>query len=286
MNHLLIIDPQNDFCDLPETYRPTLSEGVAPCEPALPVVGAHADMLRIAQVIERAGSAIDGLTVTLDSHDSFDIGHPSFWRRGDGSRVEPFTQVTLADVRAGSIRPCRVELEPRILRYLGELESQGRYRHTVWPVHCELGTWGHNVHVEVQRAYHRWEAATAGSVGKILKGRNPYTEQYSAFKAEVVDPEDSATGENLELLALVKGAERVYIAGEASSHCVKATVEHLVEYLSPSERERLVLLTDCMSAVAGFEELEHQLFGMASKLGLRQKTAAEALVELRGGRAS
>lgn len=36
--HLLIIDPQNDFCDLPAGYLPadqTL--------PALPVTGAHAD---------------------------------------------------------------------------------------------------------------------------------------------------------------------------------------------------------------------------------------------------
>ena len=49
---LLIIDPQNDFCDLPESWRghdPVRNVTVAP---ALPVAGAHADMLRLAALID------------------------------------------------------------------------------------------------------------------------------------------------------------------------------------------------------------------------------------------
>ena len=43
--HLLVIDPQNDFCDLPATWLPP------DAAPALAVPGAHADMLRVAQLI-------------------------------------------------------------------------------------------------------------------------------------------------------------------------------------------------------------------------------------------
>jgi hypothetical protein len=42
-NHLLIIDPQNDFCDLPDAYCPTLPQDAgARLRPSLPVGGAHA----------------------------------------------------------------------------------------------------------------------------------------------------------------------------------------------------------------------------------------------------
>ena len=44
--HLLIIDPQNDFCDLPLVYQGSEFDATAkapvPVAPALPVAGAHA----------------------------------------------------------------------------------------------------------------------------------------------------------------------------------------------------------------------------------------------------
>ena len=70
---LLVIDPQNDFCDLPASDRPAGSA------PSLPVAGAHADMQRLAAFIRAQGCQIDAITVTLDSHHRFDIVHPDFW---------------------------------------------------------------------------------------------------------------------------------------------------------------------------------------------------------------
>ncbi|HWT18121.1 MAG TPA: cysteine hydrolase, partial [Variovorax sp.] len=46
--HLLVIDPQNDFCDLPADWLGTDAATGTPLQPALPVAGAHADMLRLA----------------------------------------------------------------------------------------------------------------------------------------------------------------------------------------------------------------------------------------------
>ncbi|MFM2054363.1 MAG: hypothetical protein RL456_2400, partial [Pseudomonadota bacterium] len=42
--HLLLIDAQNDFCDLP---------GEAGARPALPVPGADADLRRVAALVRR-----------------------------------------------------------------------------------------------------------------------------------------------------------------------------------------------------------------------------------------
>jgi len=79
----------------------------------------------------------------------------------------------------------------------------------------------------------------------------------------------------------LRRAERLYIAGEASSHCVKATTEHLVEALSEEEARRLVLISDGMSTVAGFEAAAREFVAAMQARGVSVKTAAEVLEELR-----
>jgi nicotinamidase-related amidase len=83
----------------------------------------------------------------------------------------------------------------------------------------------------------------------------------------------------------LKRADRVYITGEAGSHCVKATTEHLVEQLSSAERAKLVLVTDCMSPVAGFEDAQRDFVRRMQVLGVKTATMAEALSELLEGAA-
>ena len=274
---LLIIDPQNDFCDVPAGYRPVDPLTGAAVAPALPVAGAHADMLRTAQFISAAGSSLDEITVTLDSHHQLDIAHPTFWRTGAGDVVPAFTPITAALVRAGDFQPRDPTALPRALAYLDDLEARGRYTLMVWPVHCEMGSWGHDVHADVRDAYNRWERARLRNVRKVSKGENPWTEHYSAIQAEVPDSEDEHTQLNTALLAALDRAELLFIAGEASSHCVRATTEHIVANLPGGRPERLVLLTDCMSPVAGFEA-QHQAFldEMRAK-GVRLATSTEAI---------
>lgn len=256
---LLIIDPQNDFCDLPLDWRPMDPVSGKPAAPALPVAGAHADMLRLAQLIRAGAGGISAITVTLDSHHRLDIAHPAFWKTGAGDSVVPFTPITSAQVRLGAFVPRNASMLPRAMAYLDELERRGRYTLMVWPVHCEIGSWGHNVHPAVKTAYNLWEERHLRLVQKVSKGSNPWTEHYSALQAEVPDPQDAATQLNLPLITSLGQAELIVIAGEASSHCVKATTEHLVENLTSGQAQKIVLLTDCMSPVAGFET-QHQDF--------------------------
>lgn len=261
--HLLAIDPQNDFCDLPESWNHRDPATGRPCPLALPVAGAHADMQRLAEFLRRMGPRIDGVTVTLDSHQRYDVAHPLFWQARGGAEVAPFTPITAAQVRAGEFLPRDAVALPRVLAYLDALESQGRYTLMVWPVHCEIGSGGHGVHAALLAAYAEWQALRGQAVHAVFKGMNPWTEHYSAIEAEVPDPQDPATALNRPLLERLGAAECMVIAGEASSHCVRATTEHIVQYL-PRLRpgwtpERIVLLTDCMSPVRGFEA-QHDAF--------------------------
>lgn len=279
--HLLIIDPQNDFCDLPAAYCPAATDGSdRRVQPALPVAGAHDDMVRVADFIDRCGAQLAAITVTLDSHQRVDIAHPPFWEQGDGSPVAPFTPVTAQAVRDGLYRPRAAAALPRVLAYLDALEASGRYVHMVWPVHCEIGSWGNNVHADVRAAYNRWEERRLAIVNKVVKGTNPWTEHYSAIRAEVPDPQDDDTQLNRALIARLQAADLVLICGEAGSHCVKATTEHIVEQFAGCE-QRLVLLTDCMSPVTGFEPQYADFLRAMAARGVRCTTSVTLAAEWR-----
>ncbi len=208
------------------------------------------------------------------------IERPALWQQADGSPVAPFTQISAADVRAGTYRPRPAGALPRVLAYLDALEAGGRYTLMVWPVHCEIGTWGHNVQEDVRQAYNRWEAAALQPARKVLKGMNAWTEHYSALQAEVPDPRDPDTCMNTRLLAALAAGARIVIAGEAGSHCVRATTEHLLERLPSRDAGKLVLLEDCMSPVQGFEAQQQAFLDALRARGAAVTTSDALAAEL------
>lgn len=246
---LLVIDPQNDFCDIPEGERP------AGAAPALPVAGADADMKRLAAFISRAGGRLAGIHVSLDSHHPVDIAHPAWWADAAGNAPAPFSVITAADVAEG-VWQARAAAQREYSRgYVEALAARGRYPLVVWPEHCLIGGWGHNVHPAVWQALTQWERQRLAAVDYVIKGANPRTEHYSAVQAEVPDPADPETLLNRRLVDALRGAERVIVAGEALSHCVANTLRDIVSQWSAEEVKKLVLLTDCCSSVPGFEVL-------------------------------
>lgn len=280
--HLLIIDPQNDFCDLPEDWLPTdpdlVAAGAADVKvrPQLAVPGAHNDMLRLAEVIKRGSRGLSDISVTLDSHHFLGIERPTFWMTGDGKEVGPFTQITAADVRSGKFLPRNPAVLDRVLSYLDALEQTSAYKLMVWTVHCQIGTWGHNVHSAVRKAYNAWEAEHFAVVDKITKGSNPFTEHYSPMKAEVPDPSDPSTQLNTGFINNIAKADLTLIAGEASSHCVKGGVEDLANNFGTTSLSNIALISDCMSPVGGFEGQAQGFLDDMKARGLQIITAAEA----------
>ena len=274
--HLLLIDPQNDFCDLPADWLPRSPVSGDLIRPALPVAGAHADLQRTASLVKRLGGQLDAITVTLDSHHRIDIAHPGFWvEMASGRAPGPFTPITAAQVRASEYLPRDAGQLGRVLAYLDALEATGRYTLMVWPVHCQMGSWGHGVHAGLQAALDAWADAAGRSVDVVTKGENPWTEHYSALQAEVPDPTDESTELNQALLAALDRFDRVLIAGEAGSHCVRATVEHLAAHLRSRQLGKLVLLTDCISPVAGFEAQQAEFLAAMRAQGLQLALSTE-----------
>lgn len=252
---LLIIDPQNDFLDIPGA--------------TLPVTGANADMDRLATWLQQHTAEVESITVTLDSHASVGIERTSFWQHGDGKPVDPFTVITAADLQAGKYKPRHSGTEAEVQAYLQALETNAKRQLVVWPVHCVIGTWGHNIHGALSAALADWEAQTGKICDKVLKGQNHMTEQYSAFKAEVPRADDPRTALRRDLLErLNKGNNTLLVAGEASSHCVAASVDDMLANLSSERLRQTVLLTDCMSPVGGFEESADAMVDRARRHGV------------------
>jgi len=277
--HLLVIDPQNDFCDIPPEACPNV--GSRRVAPALPVPGAQADMQRLGQVITRLGAAIGSITVTMDSHPYVAIERTTFWKTKEGGPVEPFTVIDAEDVRSGRFVPARDR--ELVISQLRALQAGGRRKLVVWPVHCVTGTWGHNIHVAVADALNAWEALSGRTVRKVLKGEYPFSEHYGAFQAETPLEDVASTQFNLPLAErLTHDVDWLLVAGEASSHCVAESVTQLLDAIrrgavATRPGFRVALLQDCMSPVPSFEAAERDFHARAEAAGVRRLASLEAL---------
>lgn len=258
--HGLFIDPQEDFCN---------PSG------ALFVPGADADVRRLAALVDRFGGRFDALHVTLDTHHTRDIAHPAWWVDAAGKHPAPFTIVTGEDVAAGRWRAADPTAQTRSAAYVGALAKNGRYPLCIWPYHCRIGTPGHAVAAPLGEALTRWELAH-GAVDWVFKGDNPWTEHYSALKADVPDPDDPRTALNRRLVDALAAADLVFIGGEAGSHCVAHTVRDLADALHDDLLVRkLVLLTDTVSPVPGFEALQERFVADLTARGMRTALCSE-----------
>lgn len=260
---LLVIDPQNDFCD--------------PHHGSLHVPGAEADMDRLAAMIERLDGKLSDIHVTLDSHRKVDISHPIWWKDSRGAHPAPFTMIRAQDLRDGTWTTTLPSAYDRTLAYLEALDTGGRYPHVVWPYHCLIGDEGHNVWPTLSAAVHEWEERFA-MADFVTKGSNPWTEHFSAVAAEVPDPADPTTQVNAGLIRTLEEADVILLAGEALSHCLANTVRDIASHFAdPATIRKLVLLTDASSNVTGFENLGDQFVKDLTAQGMQTSTTTAFL---------
>lgn len=255
---LLGIDPQYDFCDIPDKYKARQFDAVSGSEiiiePALPVPGAWEDSIRLANFIKKAGHIISKITITLDTHQQYDIAHPLFWKDKSGNHPAPFTLISNESIRNGNWMPIDSSKTNYVLEYTKELELGGLYQLFIWPDHCILGTVGHNVIFPIMKEILNWENKYISRVNYLSKGHNPYTEHYGGFQAEYPLPNDNTTQLNSKLIEKFQKADLILLTGQALSHCVASTVRQLANNFGEDNIKKLVLLRDTTSSVSGFEK--------------------------------
>ncbi|MFM1802109.1 MAG: hypothetical protein RJA81_1461, partial [Planctomycetota bacterium] len=203
---------------------------------------------------------------TLDTHHRNDISHNVAWRTGDGLIPAPFTIVSRDDILLGRLRPAAETAEHKgrkirsldwALAYTAELEASQRFQLCLWPVHCQIGTWGHNLVDPVSKAFDAWCDQTSGLVNFHWKGQWPWSEHYSAMRAEVPDPHRPETCLNEPFLNALLEADRILWAGWAGSHCLRFTALDAINACGPGKNtisEKSVFFHDASAPVADIPE--------------------------------
>ncbi len=113
-------------------------------------------------------------------------------------------------------------------------------------------------------------------VNYVLKGMNPLTEHFSVFKAEMPLENDQETQLNLKLIEELQSFDAVLVCGQALTHCVNRSCRDLV--LNWEKRTAdIALITDCTSAIPGFENMADEFLSFMKESGCKLQTTRDWL---------
>jgi nicotinamidase-related amidase len=251
---LMLVDVQNTFC-IPEfELYVGGSSGT----------GAVDDNRRVCDFIYSNLDVITEICPTMDTHQAMQIFHSIFLVNEKGEHPEPYTLVSTGDIEQG-VWKFNPEIAPSLqideaygqkyLRhYTKELKEGQKYELTIWPHHAMLGGIGHALVSAVEEAIFFHSIARYSQPDFQVKGSNPFTENYSVLRPEVLEDAEGAkiAQKNLRFIKKLLNFDAVIIAGEAKSHCVAWTIDDLLNEISTSDKslaEKVYLLEDCTSAV-------------------------------------
>ncbi|OFW76920.1 MAG: hypothetical protein A2201_08240 [Alicyclobacillus sp. RIFOXYA1_FULL_53_8] len=245
------IDVQNDFMETGE----------------LAVPGSHQDVHNFTRFIYSNLNRITRIAVSLDTHQPLQIFHPAWWGNAAHEAPKPFTLITLADIDAGTWVP---RYAPRDSRdYVANLESSGRKQLVIWPYHCLQGTFGGSLEGQFSNLVYFHSAVRQSELLRIVKGEDVLSEMYGIIKPEY----DKNGYMNRELLDELLKYDKIFIGGEAKSHCVLESLVQIVEHFHdvPSLTQKIYLLEDCMSNIPGFERAtEETLQNVSEQYGVHR----------------
>ena len=236
---VILVDYQYDFVD------PAGS---------LPVPGAREDIQRFLHWFYDNAQRITTIYASMDTHLPRHIFFSSWWKDRKGNFAPEYQQITASDVENGVWIP---QYYPDWSRqYVQTLRDHAQKILMIWPYHCMEGTQGHALAPAISEAITWHSAARQTQPNFIVKGRTERTEYYGIFGAEVTDPTDPDSYMNEQLLDGIWSHDRVYVAGEAKSHCVLETERQLLK--QPAHIQKLYFLRDCTSSIRTPHDFEQE----------------------------
>jgi nicotinamidase-related amidase len=267
---VVLIDCQHDFVDPTGT---------------LYVPGAQDDIARFLTWFYTNAHKITTVYASLDTHLPLQIFYPSWWKHSStGEHPEPLTIITEEDVMNEVWVPVFPSERGWSVSYVRQLKLQAKKELMIWPYHTMEGTLGHMLSAPISEAIAWHSMARKKQPAHIVKGRTKRTEYYGIFGAEVFEPGDASTALNVALLEEIMNHDRVYIAGEAKSHCVLESARQLVGHFAsqPELLSRLNILKDCTSSVrhptVDFDALAEEELAAMKKMGVNLVLSTDPVV--------
>jgi len=252
---LFLIDVQNTFC------IPGFELFVAGRDQ----LGAVKDNIRLCEFIYKNLKNITQICATMDTHRAFQIFYPVFFVDKNNNHPKPMTVITAEDIENKrwfvnpgvlyNLEDVGAEfLKNQVEYYIKKVSEKGKFELIIWPYHAMLGGIGHSVVSIVEEALFFHNMARSSQTDFEIKGNNPLTESYSALCPEVLKGYDLSkiAVKNVKLIKKLLSYDRVVIAGQAKSHCVRWTIEDLLEEIKKVDKgltEKIYILEDCTSSV-------------------------------------
>jgi nicotinamidase-related amidase len=276
---LLLIDVQNTFC-IPDFE---LFVGGRSGK------GAVEDNIRLCEFIYRNIGNITHIIATMDTHYAYQIFHPNFFVDQKGNYPAPYIDIHLADLQNSTWKfnpalALQFNIAPEygqqmMIHYAEALAKKGKYALTIWPYHAMLGGIGHAIVPAVEEAIFFHSIARNTQADFEIKGNKPFTENYSAIGPEVLTgPMGETLGmRNSKFIEHLLQVDRLYIAGQAKSHCVAWTISDLLDDIQAVDSElakKVYLLEDCSSPVVVPQVVDHtdaanEVFHRFEKAGMK-----------------
>jgi nicotinamidase-related amidase len=223
------------------------------CTPgaSLFVPGAVEDTQRTLDWIYGNLDRLTQLAFSLDTHRVFQIFHPAWWIDDDGKHPAPFTPISTKDVKDGKWKPVMHPAE--CLEYVKKLEASGKYTLTIWPYHTLLGGVSHALVPALMEAAMFHSLVRNSQTHFETKGTHAMTENYSVMSPEVRELGGQSVGTfNAAFFKLLMDFDRVYVFGQAKSHCVLSTLRDMQEHIAkvdPKLMSKIYVLEDATSPV-------------------------------------
>jgi len=191
--------------------------------------------------------------------------------------------------------------------YINAINEGNGHQAIIWPLHCLESTYGHQVAQELKTCLDNVQRQEISSVFYHTKGRNNLAEMYSIFSAEFPvndfwlnlipgyafeasnicknfqdsvgsqhyksQSDNICTSRNNAFLARLFGKDNtVYVCGEARTHCVKASVMDMIQYVKDwntfvnslnmnhktINMSRIVLLRNSTSPIGNSEQTDQE----------------------------
>jgi nicotinamidase-related amidase len=182
---VLIIDPQNDFCEKDEFRNEKGS---------LAVPGTENDMKNIVKMLDTYRQKIHKIIVSLDTHTKNHIGHELLVNVETGSSADGFTQFFCKNDKIISENPdCEYRvnvvnpehqtiMNNYVKKYLKVLAQNSQLPAIRWPTHCIPKTTGWGIHPLLLS---KLSDLNDIQIEYRIKGQNQLAEMYSIMQAEV-----------------------------------------------------------------------------------------------------
>ncbi len=238
---------------------------------SLAVPGSHDDLQRLLGWTYDNMSKITSVKLSKDTHNVFQIFHPSWWQDSSGEKPQPLTAITLQDMDANNWIPIVNPIGSR--DYVENLEKLGKKTLVIWPYHCIQGTLGCAIDSQLMNLilYHSTIRRTRLDI--MVKGTSPMSEMYGIFKPEY----DARNIIDLKILNAIANYDRIVITGQAKSHCVLETIAQMLEHYQGNQGavQKMFVLEDTMSIIPSFEDSTNESFDEFRSKGVNLVTTQD-----------